>query len=167
VSRLAAEAEEMRRRSISRLNVASKRPPPGAGATDVTHRVILAGAMAPYAWSLNGEYWPEVTALTIATGQRVAIEMVNHSMMAHPMHLHGHAFQVMALNGMPARRCGARYRPGATTHPDCLPPAFHLAAFGRLGVSLCVVSVREYIRAYDEEGFSTADETTAAGPRFS
>jgi hypothetical protein len=24
----------------------------------VTHRVILAGAMAPYAWSLNGEYWP-------------------------------------------------------------------------------------------------------------
>jgi FtsP/CotA-like multicopper oxidase with cupredoxin domain len=37
----------------------------------------------------------------IATGQRVAIEMVNHSMMAHPMHLHGHAFQVMALNGAP------------------------------------------------------------------
>jgi len=27
--------------------------------------------------------------------------MLNHTMMAHPMHLHGHAFQVMALNGAP------------------------------------------------------------------
>jgi FtsP/CotA-like multicopper oxidase with cupredoxin domain len=70
-------------------------------APDVTHRLILAGAMAPYAWSLNGKYWPEVTPLIISTGQRVAIEMVNHSMMAHPMHLHGHAFQVTALNGVP------------------------------------------------------------------
>jgi FtsP/CotA-like multicopper oxidase with cupredoxin domain len=70
-------------------------------APDVTHRVTLAGAMAPYAWSLNGEYWPNVTPLMIAPGQRVAIEMVNHSMMAHPMHLHGHAFQVVAINGAP------------------------------------------------------------------
>jgi FtsP/CotA-like multicopper oxidase with cupredoxin domain len=69
-------------------------------APDVTHRVMLAGAMAPYAWSLNGEYWPNVTPLMIATGQRVAIEMVNQTMMAHPMHLHGHAFQVVAINGV-------------------------------------------------------------------
>ena len=67
----------------------------------MTHRVILEGSMAPYAWSLNGEYWPNVTPLMIASGQRVAIEMVNHSMMAHPMHLHGHAFQVVAINGAP------------------------------------------------------------------
>jgi FtsP/CotA-like multicopper oxidase with cupredoxin domain len=70
-------------------------------APDVKHRVILAGAMAPYAWSLNGEYWPNVTPLMIATGQRVAIEMLNHTMMPHPMHLHGHAFQVVAINGAP------------------------------------------------------------------
>jgi len=68
-------------------------------APDVTHRVILAGAMAPYAWSMNGEYWPNATPLMIATGQRVAIEMLNHTMMPHPMHLHGHAFQVVAING--------------------------------------------------------------------
>ena len=29
--------------------------------------------MAPYAWSLNGEYWPNVNPLMIAAGQRVAI----------------------------------------------------------------------------------------------
>jgi len=70
-------------------------------AADVTHRVILAGAMAPYAWSLNGESWPNITPLLLAHAQRVAIEMVNHSMMAHPMHLHGHAFQVVAINDAP------------------------------------------------------------------
>ena len=102
VSRLTAEAEENAppvdlslERRLEAVNPLAPR------ASDVTHRVILAGAMAPYAWSLNGEYWPNVTPLMIAHGQRVAIEMVNHSMMAHPMHLHGHAFQVVALNGAP------------------------------------------------------------------
>jgi FtsP/CotA-like multicopper oxidase with cupredoxin domain len=102
VSRLPAKAEENAPPvdlSLERSLVAAT--PLAPRAPDVTHRVILTGAMAPYAWSLNGEYWPEVTPLMIATGQRVAIEMVNHSMMAHPMHLHGHAFQVMALNGAP------------------------------------------------------------------
>jgi FtsP/CotA-like multicopper oxidase with cupredoxin domain len=67
----------------------------------LTHRVILDGAMAPYAWSLNGEYWPNVTPLMIARGERAAIEMLNHTKMPHPMHLHGHAFQVVAINGTP------------------------------------------------------------------
>jgi FtsP/CotA-like multicopper oxidase with cupredoxin domain len=102
VSRLAAEAEEtappvdlsLERRLEAETPLAHRAP-------DVTLRVILAGGMAPYAWSLNGEYWPDITPLMIARGQRVAIEMANHSMMAHPMHLHGHAFQVVAINGAP------------------------------------------------------------------
>jgi FtsP/CotA-like multicopper oxidase with cupredoxin domain len=102
VSRLAAEAGEnappvdlsLERRLEAATPLAPRAP-------DVTHRVILAGAMAPYAWSLNGEYWPNITPLMIAHGQRVAIAMVNHSMMAHPMHLHGHGFQVVAINGAP------------------------------------------------------------------
>jgi FtsP/CotA-like multicopper oxidase with cupredoxin domain len=68
---------------------------------DVLHRVNLAGSMSPYAWSMNGQFWPNITPLMVAPGQRVAIDMVNHSMMAHPMHLHGHAFQIIALNGTP------------------------------------------------------------------
>jgi FtsP/CotA-like multicopper oxidase with cupredoxin domain len=102
VSRLAAEAAEnappvdlsLERRLEAVTPLAPRAP-------DVTHRVILAGAMAPYAWSLNGEFWPNVTPLMIAMGQRVAIEMLNHTMMAHPMHLHGHAFQVVAIDGAP------------------------------------------------------------------
>jgi FtsP/CotA-like multicopper oxidase with cupredoxin domain len=102
VSRLAEEATEnappvdlsLERRLEAVIPLALRTP-------DVTHRVILAGAMAPYAWSMNGEYWPAVNPLMIAKGQRVAIEMLNHTMMAHPMHLHGHAFQVVAIDGAP------------------------------------------------------------------
>ena len=102
VSRLAAEAEanappidySLERRLEAVTPLAPRAP-------DVKHRVNLAGAMAPYAWSLNGEYWPNVTPLMVATGQRVAIEMLNHTMMPHPMHLHGHAFQVVAINAVP------------------------------------------------------------------
>jgi FtsP/CotA-like multicopper oxidase with cupredoxin domain len=68
---------------------------------DVVYRVNLSGSMSPYAWSMNGEYWPKNKPLIVASGQRVALDMVNQSMMAHPMHLHGHAFQVTALNGLP------------------------------------------------------------------
>jgi FtsP/CotA-like multicopper oxidase with cupredoxin domain len=102
MSRLSVEAEQ----NAPRVDLSLERRleainPLAPRAPDVTHRVILAGAMVPYAWSLNGEYWPDVTPLMVATGQRVAIEMLNHTMMAHPMHLHGHAFQVVAINGVP------------------------------------------------------------------
>src|SRR6266478_4206305 len=115
VSRLASEtAENAPPVDLSLERRLEAVTPLAPRAPDVTHRVILAGAMAPYAWSLNGEYWPNVTPLMIARGQRVAIEMLNHTMMAHPMHLHGHAFQVMALNGAP--------RSGAVRDTVLVPP---------------------------------------------
>jgi FtsP/CotA-like multicopper oxidase with cupredoxin domain len=68
---------------------------------DTIHSIALGGGMKPYAWSMNGEYWPQVTPLMLDKGQRVEIDLVNRTMMAHPMHLHGHAFQVIAINGRP------------------------------------------------------------------
>ena len=52
-------------------------------------------------------------------GQRVALKFVNETPMSHPMHLHGHAFQVTEINGsLPGR--GARYRAGPRQHErDC------------------------------------------------
>ncbi len=67
--------------------------------TDLVQTMTLNGNMKPYAWSINGEYWPKITPLMLTKGQRVEIELVNHSEMPHPMHLHGHAFQVVELNG--------------------------------------------------------------------
>ncbi|HEX7389533.1 MAG TPA: multicopper oxidase family protein [Acidiphilium sp.] len=66
---------------------------------DIRHRIVLSGGMKPYSWALNGQHWPDITPLMLKAGQRVEIELVNHSMMAHPMHLHGHAFQIVAVNG--------------------------------------------------------------------
>jgi FtsP/CotA-like multicopper oxidase with cupredoxin domain len=33
--------------------------------------------------------------------RRVEIDLVNRTMMAHPIHLHGHVFQVIAIDGQP------------------------------------------------------------------
>jgi FtsP/CotA-like multicopper oxidase with cupredoxin domain len=66
---------------------------------DIAQTISLSGSMTPYAWSMNGEYWPHVTPLMLSEGQRIEIDLINHSVMAHPMHLHGHAFQVIAIDG--------------------------------------------------------------------
>ncbi len=70
---------------------------------DVTHRLGLTGSMMPYQWSFDGKTWKDHVPLSVKAGQRVVLEVVNRSMMAHPMHLHGHHFQVVALNGTPVR----------------------------------------------------------------
>jgi FtsP/CotA-like multicopper oxidase with cupredoxin domain len=66
---------------------------------DLVHTIVLDGGMKPYRWSMNGEYWPQIAPLMLRKGQRIEIDLVNRSMMAHPMHLHGHAFQVIAVDG--------------------------------------------------------------------
>jgi FtsP/CotA-like multicopper oxidase with cupredoxin domain len=80
----------------TRLTAAEPLP---ARPADIVHTIALGGGMKPYAWSMNGEYWPHVTPLMLNKGQRIEIELVNRSMMAHPIHLHGHVFQVVAIDG--------------------------------------------------------------------
>ena len=63
--------------------------------------VTLSGSMQPYVWMMNSQSWPTITPLRVAKGDRVEITMTNMSMMVHPMHLHGHRFQVVAMNGKP------------------------------------------------------------------
>jgi FtsP/CotA-like multicopper oxidase with cupredoxin domain len=63
--------------------------------------VELGGDMQKYIWTLNGQSWPEVTPLVVEKGQRVEIIFLNTSTMSHPMHLHGHIFQVTAIDGKP------------------------------------------------------------------
>jgi FtsP/CotA-like multicopper oxidase with cupredoxin domain len=48
---------------------------------------------------LNGESHGSHTPLEIREGERVEITFKDHTTMAHPMHLHGHHFQVVAING--------------------------------------------------------------------
>jgi len=68
-------------------------------AADVVVTMALTGSMAPYRWGINDQLWPNVDPPVIREGQRVVLEMQNRTMMAHPMHLHGHHFQVIGLGG--------------------------------------------------------------------
>jgi len=82
----------------ARLMAVEPLPPRSA---DIVQTIVLGGGMKPYAWSMNGEYWPQVSPLMLTKGQRVEIDLVNRTMMAHPIHLHGHVFQVIAIDGRP------------------------------------------------------------------
>jgi FtsP/CotA-like multicopper oxidase with cupredoxin domain len=67
--------------------------------------VRLTGSMAGYEWGIDGRPFEERLPVAVALGERVEVTMVNETMMSHPMHLHGHHFQVVGLG--PARLPGA------------------------------------------------------------
>ncbi|WP_249690913.1 multicopper oxidase domain-containing protein [Stappia sp. WLB 29] len=66
---------------------------------DRSHVLMLGGSMQPYVWTINGALWGQHQPVAARSGERVELSFHNMSMMAHPMHLHGHVFQVVGLNG--------------------------------------------------------------------
>jgi FtsP/CotA-like multicopper oxidase with cupredoxin domain len=75
--------------------------PLAARPADASFTVMLTGTMVPYGWFIDDRPHGQHRPLQVSKGQRVIVEMVNASDMAHPMHLHGHVFQVVGLNGVP------------------------------------------------------------------
>jgi FtsP/CotA-like multicopper oxidase with cupredoxin domain len=71
--------------------------------------VTLTGDMQNYAWAINPD-----KEMTVKQGERIIIEMQNQSMMTHPMHLHGHHFQIVNVDGMEM--------PGAVRDTVIVPP---------------------------------------------
>ncbi len=55
--------------------------------------------MQNYEWTINGQKWPDVTPIKVSMGNYVLADIVNNSMMSHPMHLHGYKFKVLEING--------------------------------------------------------------------
>ena len=97
---------------------------PGQGLENVGHRVLtyrqlvaldrnpdvrapsreliihLTGNMERYMWSLNGEKLSEVKdPIPFRTGERVRVTLINDTMMGHPIHLHGHFFELVTGHG--------------------------------------------------------------------
>jgi multicopper oxidase len=62
------------------------------------HRIELTGGMDRYDWSINGRRYdmadPTANPLLVEEGERVRLDFVNTSDMWHPMHLHGHTYQL-------------------------------------------------------------------------
>jgi FtsP/CotA-like multicopper oxidase with cupredoxin domain len=75
--------------------------PPGK--PDVTYRVRLTGNMMSYKWGLKVPQQSGMT-LPVRLGQRVRLTFENGTAMWHPMHLHGHTFQVITNAGTPGPR---------------------------------------------------------------
>jgi FtsP/CotA-like multicopper oxidase with cupredoxin domain len=66
---------------------------------DRTLPAALGGDMANYVWTINGAAYPNSNSLNIKSGERIAIAFINSTSMGHPMHLHGHDFQVVEIDG--------------------------------------------------------------------
>lgn len=80
--------------------------PLAARKTERMHMVMLGGGMQPYVWTVDGKTWGDHTPIGAISGERVELMFHNMSAMGHPMHLHGHSFQVANVNGAPVS--GAR-----------------------------------------------------------
>jgi len=66
---------------------------------DRTLPAALGGNMANYVWTINGAAYPNSNSLDMKSGERVGIAFTNSTSMGHPMHLHGHDFQVVEIDG--------------------------------------------------------------------
>ena len=66
--------------------------------------IHLTGSMERYMWSFDGEKFSAVSddPIRFAYNERVRVKLVNDTMMAHPIHLHGHFFEL--VNGAPRGR---------------------------------------------------------------
>ncbi len=78
--------------------------PPHPDPPDRVYELTLSGGVmmgmgSPTNWTINGKNYPNTDPLEVHLGQRVRLKLLNMSMEDHPMHLHGHTFQVVAANG--------------------------------------------------------------------
>jgi FtsP/CotA-like multicopper oxidase with cupredoxin domain len=71
----------------------------GSAKPDTTLSAELSGGMAKYDWKINGHAFTDRQPLPIRQGQRVTLSFNNTTTMWHPMHLHGHTFQVIKPDG--------------------------------------------------------------------
>lgn len=97
---------------------------PGVGLDDVGHRVLnygdlaslkantdlrpparmievhLTGNMERFMWSMDGQKLSEAPEpYRLARNERVRMRIINHTMMTHPMHIHGHFWELVNGHG--------------------------------------------------------------------
>jgi FtsP/CotA-like multicopper oxidase with cupredoxin domain len=71
---------------------------------DTVQDVLLSGSMAPYVWTINGTTYQDTIPLVIREGESGRLSIRNMSMMSHPVHVHGHTFQMGAAGGSGPRK---------------------------------------------------------------
>jgi FtsP/CotA-like multicopper oxidase with cupredoxin domain len=61
--------------------------------------MVMLGEEPGYRWTINGMAHGEHQSFDVRQGERIEITFMNPTTMMHPMHLHGHHFQVVAIGG--------------------------------------------------------------------
>ncbi len=65
---------------------------------DTDYTAELTAAPTGYQWGVNG-FYPDNKPFTVKQGQQATMTFVNKTRMWHPMHLHGHTFQILNDKG--------------------------------------------------------------------
>ena len=118
-------------------------------------RIHLTANMDRYMWSFDGHKLSEVTApIAFRLDERVRVTLVNDTMMSHPIHLHGHFFELVGgPPGFCARKHTVVVAPGGTTTFDLTASAegdwaFHCHLLYHMHAGMFqVVSVRRDVAA--------------------
>lgn len=76
------------------LQAAPGLAPPPRAAADRTVPIALGGGMGKYVWTIDDKVFDQAEPLAVRSGGHIRFQINNTSMMPHPMHLHGHFFQV-------------------------------------------------------------------------
>jgi FtsP/CotA-like multicopper oxidase with cupredoxin domain len=71
---------------------------------DLNLPVVLGGNMTQYNWMINGKPYSQTDPLHVREGERPTITFDNTTMMYHPIHLHGHTYQLIKADGSPGPR---------------------------------------------------------------
>ena len=72
---------------------------PPSGRVRTFSQTLSGGIMGSDEWTINGKRYPATDPIAVRRSERVGVRFGNMSMEAHPMHLHGQSFRVLAVNG--------------------------------------------------------------------
>ncbi|MFD2171660.1 multicopper oxidase family protein [Tumebacillus lipolyticus] len=83
------------------------------------NKVIEKDGAQETVYTIDGQVYPDIAPLQVQKGQQVKLTMTNVGTVDHPMHLHGHFFQVLRkdgkpLQGSPLLKDTLNVRPGET-----------------------------------------------------
>ncbi len=62
---------------------------------DRSETITLTADSSGYVHGINGKRYPGSAPVAVAEGERLRLKIVNKTMMFHPIHLHGHTFQLV------------------------------------------------------------------------
>ena len=97
--------EDVPHRALTYRQLMALEPNPDTRAPGRELEIHLTGNMERYMWSFDGEKLSEVKEpIPFRTGERVRVTLVNDTMMGHPIHIHGHFFELVTGHGAYAPR---------------------------------------------------------------